>query len=188
MTHPSHPYWFFYTVFFLLAAAERIFRTFKNVSKSPADFDPKEPHYLFGLALHLYLGIVVVGIVERIAKGVDTIKWPICILGLAIYVLGALIRNSAIITLGRFWHVKCGLYSGQPLMKTGPYRWLKHPYYVAVMLELIGNALMLMSTVSIFMALCIQLPVLIFRASIEKRALSKHYGESYQSYSRARLI
>jgi isoprenylcysteine carboxyl methyltransferase (ICMT) family protein YpbQ len=188
MTHPSNLYWFFYLPFFLLAAAERISRTFTRESKSPGTFELKEPHYLFGLAFYLYLGVVIVGIVERIVRGSDTIQWPICALGLMIYLLGVVVRNSAIRALGRFWDLRCGVYSGQALIKLGAYRWLKHPYYVAVMLELIGNGLILMSTASILAALCIQLPVLMLRASIEERALSEHFGEAYKIYLKSRLI
>jgi len=45
-------------------------------------------------------------------------------------------------TLGERWTVKIWVLPGEPLVERGPYRWLRHPNYVAVVLELIAAPMM----------------------------------------------
>jgi methyltransferase len=48
------------------------------------------------------------------------------------------LRYSAIATLGRRWSTRIFVIPGAPLVRGGPYRWLRHPNYVAVVVEFIA--------------------------------------------------
>lgn len=68
-------------------------------------------------------------------------------LGWSMLVLVALtqaLRWWCVITLGRRWNTRVIVLPQAPLVQRGPYRWLHHPNYVAVVLE--GLALPLMHT------------------------------------------
>lgn len=47
-------------------------------------------------------------------------------------------------TLGPYWNTRVIVVPGSPLVRSGPYRWLRHPNYVAVVVE--GAALPLVHT------------------------------------------
>lgn len=66
-----------------------------------------------------------------------TIGWHrqvVFYLGVALLVLGVLLRQYAIATLGRLHTLDVSTGSAQPVIQTGPYRWVRHPSYAGAML------------------------------------------------------
>ena len=63
---------------------------------------------------------------------------------LAVVVLAQALRWWCIATLGRQWNTRVIVVPDLPLVRRGPYRWLRHPNYVAVVAE--GVALPLVHT------------------------------------------
>jgi len=41
-------------------------------------------------------------------------------------------------SLGRFWNTRIYILPQHPLVNKGPYRWIKHPNYLIVMMEFIA--------------------------------------------------
>lgn len=68
--------------------------------------------------------------------------------GVAIFVVGKLIKAWAIVTLGERWTYKVLVLPGVPLVTGGPYQFVRHPNYVGVIGELIGMALITGARVS----------------------------------------
>ena len=66
--------------------------------------------------------------------------WPM----LAVVALSQVLRWWCITTLGRRWNTRVIVLPHAPLVRRGPYRWLHHPNYVAVVAE--GFALPLVHT------------------------------------------
>ena len=60
---------------------------------------------------------------------------PIEIVLLLLFVLLQLGRLWVIATLGERWTTRIIVLPGEPLVKTGPYRWLSHPNYLIVIGE-----------------------------------------------------
>ena len=46
------------------------------------------------------------------------------------------LRYWCIGTLGRFWNTRILVLPGAPLVQSGPYRWIKHPNYLIVLIEI----------------------------------------------------
>lgn len=65
--------------------------------------------------------------------------WP---LWLALLVAAQLLRRAAIAALGQRWTTRVLVLPGAPPVARGPYRWLAHPNYLAVALELASAPLM----------------------------------------------
>jgi len=61
--------------------------------------------------------------------------------GAWLFVLAKAIKYWAIATLGGRWTFRVLVPSGSRRTVTGPYRWIAHPNYLAVALELLGIAL-----------------------------------------------
>jgi methyltransferase len=98
-------------------------------------------HYPVMVTLHsaLLLGCVVeVGVLHR--PFLPWLGWPM----LAVVALSQALRWWCVTTLGRRWNTRVIVVPHAPLIRRGPYRWLHHPNYVAVMAE--GLALPLVHT------------------------------------------
>jgi methyltransferase len=61
--------------------------------------------------------------------------WPFW---LALLGLAQGLRYWAIASLGRFWNTRILVIPGRPLVRRGPYRFIRHPNYLAVALELLS--------------------------------------------------
>jgi len=94
--------------------------------------------------------------------------WPM----LALVLLAQALRWWCIATLGRQWNTRVVVVPGLPLVNSGPYRWLRHPNYVAVVVE--GFALPLVHTAWITAAVFSALNGVLLRTRIrtENHALA----------------
>jgi len=126
-------------------------------------------HFPAMVALHTgLLAACVVEVVVADRPFLPWLGWPMLVLVLASQGL----RWWCIATLGERWNTRVIVVPGLPLVRRGPYRWLAHPNYVAVVVE--GVALPLVHTAWVtalaFTALNAWL-LLGFRIPAEERAL-----------------
>lgn len=98
-------------------------------------------HYPVMVIVHaaLLLGCVVEVYVCR-RPFIDWLGWPM----LTVVAGSQALRWWCVMTLGRRWNTRVIVLPGVPLVRRGPYRWLHHPNYVAVVAE--GVALPLVHT------------------------------------------
>ncbi|MFF8278513.1 isoprenylcysteine carboxyl methyltransferase family protein [Streptomyces lateritius] len=135
-----------YAVLVLLVIAERfaelaVARRNDAWSRARGGLEHGGGHYPTMVALHaaLLLGCLV----EPWAADrpfLPLLGWPALVLTLAAQGL----RWWCISTLGPRWHTRVLIVPGLPLVTSGPYRYLRHPNYVAVVVE--GLALPLVHT------------------------------------------
>jgi methyltransferase len=93
----------------------------------------EEPHYWMFFVLHT--GWLLAWPLEAWFRGPDLAPgWPVW---LTIFVLAESLRYWAIASLGPRWNTKIVVLDGAPLIRRGPYRWIPHPNYLAVALELL---------------------------------------------------
>ena len=92
---------------------------------------------------------------------------------LVLVVLAQALRWWCIATLGPRWNTRIVVIPGLPLVAAGPYRWLRHPNYVAVVVE--GAALPLVHTAWITALIFTGLNAVLLRVRIsaENLALSQ---------------
>jgi methyltransferase len=96
-------------------------------------------HYPFMVVLHV--GLLIACLAEAAHRPfIPALGWPM----LAVVVLAQGLRWWCITTLGTRWNTRIVVVPGLPLVDRGPYRWMRHPNYVAVVLE--GIALPLVHT------------------------------------------
>jgi methyltransferase len=92
--------------------------------------------------------------------------------GGALFVLAKALKSWAIVSLGDAWTFRVIVRPGVPLVALGPYRWLRHPNYVAVAGELAGVALMSGARVAGPIGTLVFGALMLRRISVEDRALS----------------
>jgi methyltransferase len=57
--------------------------------------------------------------------------WPM----VAVVVFSTVVRWWCIAVLGKYWNTRIIVIPGAPLVRRGPYRWMRHPNYAAVTAE-----------------------------------------------------
>ena len=68
--------------------------------------------------------------------------------GVLLFVASKVLKYWAIGALGERWSFRVLVQPGRPLVTTGPYAYIAHPNYVAVIGELVGTAMMVNAAVS----------------------------------------
>ena len=96
-------------------------------------------------------------------------SWP---LWAAVFLAGQLLRYAAIRALGEFWNVRVLVVPGAPLVRTGPYRFLRHPNYVAVVMELLAAPLIFGAWRTALVVSALNAVALWIRIRCEERALT----------------
>lgn len=93
------------------------------------------------------------------------------ILGAAIFLSAKLLKYWAVASLGPRWSFRVLVPPDSSLVTSGPYRYLQHPNYVAVVGELVGVALMARAPLTGLLAVVVFGLVLMARVRAENRAL-----------------
>ena len=130
-------------------------------------------HYPVMVALHT--GLLLGCAVEVVVADRPFIPW----LGwsmLVLVVLAQALRWWCIRTLGVRWNTRVIVVPGLPLVTGGPYRWLRHPNYVAVVVEGIALPLVHTAWVTAVVFTALNIPLLAVRLRCEEAALASAPG------------
>lgn len=92
---------------------------------------------------------------------------------LILYFLLLAFKAWAVFSLGRFWNTRIYRISGYPLVKKGPYRFLKHPNYIAVIGEILLIPLIFRLYVTAVVFTLLNALMLSVRINEENKALAK---------------
>ena len=119
----------------------------------------------------LHTGLLAGCIVEVLVADrpfIPWLGWPMLALALGSQAL----RWWCIATLGPRWNTRVIVVPGLPPVRRGPYRWFRHPNYVAVVVE--GLALPLVHTawVTALVFTALNVPLLRVRLRVENAALA----------------
>lgn len=120
----------------------------------------------------------------------ESVLLPLLWIGCALMIAGIALRVWAVRTLAEFFTIDVAIRPDQPLIRNGPYRWLRHPSYTGFLLPLGGLGLGLGSWWSLLILIVPMTIALIRRIRVEERVLAEAFPEAYPAYARAtkRLI
>ena len=125
----------------------------------------------FPAVVALHSGLLVACVAEAVLADrpfVPWLGWPM----LALVVASQVLRWWCVTTLGYRWNTRIIVVPDLPLVAAGPYRWMRHPNYVAVVVE--GIALPLVHSCWVTAAAFTVLNLVLlsrFRIPAENRAL-----------------
>jgi protein-S-isoprenylcysteine O-methyltransferase len=131
-----------------------------------------------------YASVAVAAFLGFADDGVLVEQTPVAAAGLAMIVLGMLIRFWAIATLRRFFTVNVTLRDDHRLVRTGPYRWIRHPSYTGTLLSFYGLAVALEN---VWAAIVCVVPItyaFLVRMRVEEAILRNAFPEEYPAYER----
>ena len=110
----------------------------------------------------------------------DWLTWA----GVAIMISGIMFRRYVISVLGKFFTATVQIQKDHELIKAGPYRFVRHPSYLGILILALGLGIALANWISLL--LCIVLPVIgvMQRIKVEEKELDQHFGKQYQDYKK----
>lgn len=94
---------------------------------------------------------------------------------------GLLFSIWARVHLGRNWSATVTLKEGHELIRSGPYRWVRHPIYTGLLLAFAGSAIALGEWRGL-LAVLIAFVALWRKLRLEERWLSEAFGADYERY------
>jgi len=129
-------------------------------------------HYPIMVVLHT--GLLVACLVEAPHRSfIPALGWPM----IAVVVLAQALRWWCITVLGSRWNTRIVVVPGLPLVEGGPYRWLRHPNYVAVVLEGIALPLVHSAWITAVVFTAVNAVLLRVRISSENAAMAQALAE-----------
>jgi methyltransferase len=117
----------------------------------------------------VYIGGFIAMAIEGVVRGGVVRRWAV--LGLLIFTLAKLLKFSAVRALGPLWSFRILVLPERPIVRSGPYRYLRHPNYVAVFLEFAGAACMMNAPIAGPVVALVFFYFLRQRIAVEERAL-----------------
>ena len=106
------------------------------------------------------------------------------LVALIVALLAQALRYWAISTLGEKWNTRVIVTPGTPPITTGPYRFIKHPNYVAVVLEMISVPLIYGSWITAVVFSIGNAALLAVRIREEERALGLGWQQAFHGKRR----
>ncbi len=127
--------------------------------------------------------MVVLGWVEHGWRGGGVRGWALA-LGWGLAIASFAVRWWTIAALGRFWSLHVEIRERHELVRGGPFRWVRHPTYFSMILELLAPAVLLRAPWALGVAGLVFVPVLVRRMRLEEEALVAKFGGAYREYQR----
>src|SRR2546422_860509 len=137
------------------------------------------------LRLFMLVGTLMVGgsICEFLLVG-KRLQWETFAAGVVLAVASFWIRRQAIASLGRFWSLHVEIRDNHQFVRSGPFRWVRHPAYFSMILELLAIGLVANAWLTLLVIFILFPPVLAYRVRLEESALVEKFGDTYRDYQR----
>jgi methyltransferase len=163
-----------YVVLVLLVGLERVAELVVSLRNAKWSFakggvETGKGHYPFMVLLHT--GLLVGCLVEAIVADrpfIPALGWTM----LAVVLLAQGLRWWCITVLGPQWNTRVIVVPELALVASGPYRWFRHPNYVAVVAEGVALPLVHNAWITAVVFTLLNLPLLAVRIRAEEAALA----------------
>jgi protein-S-isoprenylcysteine O-methyltransferase Ste14 len=103
-------------------------------------------------------------------------------LGVVILGGGVALLWAAHLSLGKSFHSLIVAKAGAVLVETGPYRWIRHPIYLAYLLSYVGGGLVASNLVLTVVPAAFYAILVGLRLPREEHVLAQQFGGQYQAY------
>lgn len=159
-------------IVFILVILQRVVelviaRRNEKVMYTKGAYEVGASHYPFIVVLHI--GFLMSLLIEVSYDGVYTLLSPWL---LVLYLLLQVVRVWCIQSLGVFWNTKILVLRGAELVVKGPYKYLRHPNYAVVCLEILLLPAMFGAYFTAFVFTILNLWMLSIRIPLEEEALN----------------
>lgn len=105
-------------------------------------------------------------------------------IGLALIIVGVVLRIMIIRTLGQFFTVDVTIKQDHKLKKDGFYNYIRHPSYSASLITVIGFGISLNNYASLVLVTVLITIAFLIRINVEEKLLTAHFGDEYVDYKK----
>jgi protein-S-isoprenylcysteine O-methyltransferase Ste14 len=177
---PMHLFTIFFLIYFAMVTIIKasVFRIHGEGGGNLRD------NWTFPTTFASYLVVVMGSLAEFFLRNPQVNLW-VSLLGYLLATAGVVITRRCVFALGRWWSVRIETKKDHQVVREGPYRVSRHPYYLATLLELGGLCLILNSYRTFLYLALIHLPLVVARITSEERILTASLGTSYLEYKRS---
>ena len=175
-----------YLLLLALIAAERIFElrlSQRNARRAFAHggIEVGQSHYRLMVAMHT--AFLVACAVESLLVA-HTIAPIVSWLAMLCVVVAEVLRYGAVMTLGERWNTRIIVMPGAAPITRGLYRWMRHPNYVAVVIEIAALPMIRGGWITAVVFTIANAALLAVRIPAEERALGANYSEAFGGVAR----
>jgi len=143
------------------------------------------------ISLTIWFSVIAAVVISQTHGGwIRRWESDIRIAGLTLIALGMAVRWSAILTLRHFFTVDVAIAADHRIVRSGPYRWIRHPSYSGTLLSCLGVGLAMANWIATLVLVLGPGLALANRIRVEERALRNAFPDEYPEYARStrRLI
>lgn len=139
-----------------------------------------------GIMITAVLGVGLAMLVRRVLPGLD---YPVRDSGwqlatVVLIVVGGGFRLWSIAMLGRYFRAVVHIQEDHHVVRSGPYRVLRHPSYTGLLVALFGVALLFGNWLSAVVFVVLVIAGVLNRIRVEERVLLAGLGDDYAAYMR----
>lgn len=128
----------------------------------------------------------LIGVVEAV-----TLRYPggfdwdaVTTAALVMMFAGLGLRVWAVVTLGRYFTWFITVYDDHKVIRTGPFRFIRHPAYCGALFLFVGTLLFLHAWIGAALSTVFQLFAYVRRIHYEEQMMIERLGEPYRVYTR----
>jgi methyltransferase len=138
-------------------------------------------HYPAMVALH---AAVLAACVAEPALRPASWPWAVAVPASALVLVAQALRWWAVASLGGRWSTRVIVLPGAAPVRAGPYRWLRHPNYLAVGIEVAALPLAVGAWRTAVVATVVNALLLGVRVRVEERAMGEGWEEAFRGVGR----
>lgn len=141
-----------------------------------------QEHYLIMVMMHSIFFVSFLIEVVILKKQISPV-WPLL---LTIFLAAQAIRIWALFSLGKYWNTKIIVLPNTTIVKKGPYKYLRHPNYTIVVLEILVIPMLFQAYWTAVIFTILNVWMLSVRIPLEEKALMNetNYIEQFKEISR----
>ncbi|MDP4083503.1 MAG: isoprenylcysteine carboxylmethyltransferase family protein [Bacillota bacterium] len=179
--------WTFFLVFISCITFQRMIELIiashnEKWMKNQGAIEFGKQHYHYIVSMHLLFFISFIGEKVIFNHGL-TAWWPIFLI---IFLMTQMMRIWALHSLGRYWNTKIIVLPNTNVVRNGPYRFIKHPNYLIVSMEIILIPLFFKAYITATLFTLLNIWILSIRIPEEENALKNftEYEGTFQNCNR----
>ncbi|MDZ5723076.1 isoprenylcysteine carboxyl methyltransferase family protein, partial [Bacillus sp. SXabc123] len=164
-------FWLLIAILIAQRAAEMaVARQNEQKVKKQGAIEFGESHYPYIIIMHILFFLSLIA--EVLLMNKQPSSWWIGIATVILIVQA--VRYWALCSLGAYWNTKILVVPGVELVKKGPYKWMKHPNYTVVILEILLIPLLYQAYVTMCLFSILNAVLLTVRIRAEDKALEEY--------------
>ena len=173
-----------FKIAFVIFAGACLLQRLVEIVRNDRNVGQRRPHWTAIAITVVFLAFSLGSVAETLL--VDRPPRPIVSgLGGLLFAAGFAIRQAVVRALGKLWAIDVDIKPDHHLVTSGPYRYCRHPNYVAMLLEMLGFCLIPQAYMTIAVTLPLYVAALAARIRTEEGALVSTFGDEYRAYQRS---